>query len=102
MDITNSTGGDITITRLYVIWPDIPFTQSLDSVSLLGNLIWNQNDNDSPSDFPNEGNWINGSNRTMSATPTQLFVLKFREPLQPTGYEVHIVFDIACQIVGTK
>ena len=102
MDITNNSGGDITIERLYATWVDSPSTQSIDNGSLSGNLLWNQNDNDSPSDFPTEGNWVNGADRTISNTLVEPFVIQFREILAPTGYDVHIVFDIGCQVTGTK
>ena len=102
MNITNNSGGPITINRLFAYWVKSPVSQKLDRVLLSGTLLWNTSDNDSPSDIPDEGNWINGANRTILNAETRNFVLRFQDDLQPTGYEVYIVFDIGCQVVGTK
>ncbi|MDX1377504.1 MAG: hypothetical protein R3307_01545 [Anaerolineales bacterium] len=102
MDITNSSGGDIIVNRFFAYWVDTPLTQALDSLTLNGGQIWNKNDNDSPSDFPTEGDWRSGANLTIPNGMTYNFVVHFRENLQSTGYEVHIYFDIGCKVVGTK
>lgn len=102
MNITNNSGGPITMERLFAYWVKSPASQKLDRLLLSGTLLWNTSDNDSPSDIPNEGNWINGANRTILNAETRNFVLRFQNDLQATGYEVHVVFDIGCQVVGTK
>ncbi len=71
-------------------------------LSLNGNLIWNKNDNNSPSDFPTESNWENSADLTITSGATESFTIQFRENLQPSGYEVHIFFNIGCQVSGTK
>lgn len=102
MDITNDSGGTVIINRFFAYWVKSPTSQKLDRLSLNGNLLWNTSDNDSPSDIPSEGNWIGGADRTILHAETLNFVARFQNDLQPTGYEVHIVFDIGCQVVGTK
>ncbi|HKJ37805.1 MAG TPA: hypothetical protein VJ972_03445, partial [Anaerolineales bacterium] len=102
MNITNNSGAPITINRFFAYWPDSPTTQSLDMLLLNGGQIWNQNDNDSPSDFPTEGNWRSGANLTIPNATTYNFIVQFRENLQSSGYENHIFFDIGCQVIGTK
>jgi len=102
MNITNNSGAPITINRFFAYWPDSPTTQSLDMLLLNGGQIWNQNDNDSPSDFPTEGNWRSGANLTIPNATTYNFIVQFRENLQSTGYEVHTFFDIGCQVIGKK
>jgi len=65
-------------------------------------MIWNTSDPNSPSDIPTEGNWVGGANLTIPGSATETFLIQFSNPLQATGYEIHISFDIGCQVVGTK
>lgn len=102
MDITNNSGGAIIISRLFAYWVKQSSSQKLDRILFDGFQIWNTSDVNSPSDIPSEGNWIGGANRTIPNTETHNFILRFQDDLQATGYEVHIVFDIGCQVVGTK
>lgn len=102
MNITNNSGGPITIERLFAYWVKSPASQKVDRLLLSGALLWNTSDNDSPTDIPAESPWINGASRTILDTETRNFVIRFQNDLQATGYEVHIVFDIGCQVVGTK
>lgn len=102
MNITNNSGGAIIINRLFVHWVKSPTSQKLDRVLLDGFVIWNTSDVDSPSDLPSEGNWVGGANRTIPNAQTLNLVLRFQNALQPTGYDVHIVFDIGCQVTGAK
>jgi hypothetical protein len=99
MDITNNSGSIIGITRFYATWIKTPSSQKIDKLFLNGVEVWNKSDPDSPSDFPTEGNWVGGAG---PAIPTfGNFVIEFsNDPVQPT--EVHIVFDIGCQVIGTK
>lgn len=101
MDITNNSGSIIGITRFYAIWTKSPTSQKIDKLFLNGSEIWNKSDPDSPSDFPTEGNWVGGAGPAIPNAILENFVIQFsNDLLQPT--EVHIVFDIGCQIVGTK
>lgn len=102
MDITNNSGAAIIINRLFAYWVKLPTSQKLDRLLFDGFVIWNTSDVNSPSDIPSESNWIGGANRTIPNNETHNFVLRFQNDLQATGYEVHIVFDIGCQVVGTK
>lgn len=102
MNITNSSGADITITRFFAYWVKSPTSQKIDRLLLDSNQIWNTSDSDTPSDIPAEGNWIGGANRTIPDTAVLNFVIRFQNDLQATGYTVHIVFDAGCQVVGTK
>jgi len=102
VDITNNHVTPITITEFFAYWPKQPISQKLDRIYLNGVMIWNKSDSDTPSSIPSEGNWENGANLAIPNGVTQNLVVQFSSPLQPTGYEVHLTFDIACQIVGTK
>jgi len=102
MNITNNSGGPITINRLFAYWVKSPTSQKLSKLLLNSIVIWNTSDSMPPSDIPTEGTWKSGTNRTIPNTAVQSFVLQFQNNLQPTGYEVHIVFDIGCQVIGTK
>ena len=98
MDITNASGGDITITRFFTYWDQTPTSQKISELQLGGVTIWNPSDPDSPTDIPLEGNWVNGANLTITNGGTSSLLILFAENLQATGYEVHVVFDIGCQV----
>lgn len=102
MDITNTSGSSITLTRFFAYWVELPSAQKIDRLLLNGTVIWNTSDPDSPSDIPTEGNWVNGADRTIPDVTTRTFLIQFPDNLQTTGYEVHIVFDIGCQVIGTQ
>jgi hypothetical protein len=102
MDITNENRSTIAINRFFAYWIKTPTSQKIDRLLLNGAVIWNTSDPDSPSDIPTEGNWVNGANLTIPDRAVETFVIQFAEDLQPTGYEVHIVFDNGCQVIGTR
>jgi hypothetical protein len=102
MDITNSSGGAVTLNRFFAYWLKLPTSQKLDKLILGGNEIWDKSDPTSPSDIPTEGNWAGAANLTIPDATTLPFVVRFQNDLQPTGYEIHIFFDIGCQVIGTK
>lgn len=102
MDIINNEGSAITLIRFFAYWVELPTSQKIERLLLGTSVIWNTSDPDSPSDIPAEGNWVNGSNLIIPAATTQNFLIQFPNDLQSTGYEVHLVFDIGCQVVGTK
>jgi len=79
-----------------------PTSQKLDKLLLDGNLVWNISDTDSPSDIPTEGDWRGGADLTIPDATVRNFVIQFQDDLQSSGYEVHVVFDIGCQVSGTK
>lgn len=101
-NITNNGPASITIDKFFAYWVKTPQSQKLDRLLLNGNSIWNTSDSDSPSDIPNEGNWIGSASRTISNGATGSFIMRFQNDLQLTGYEIHIVFDIGCQVIATK
>jgi hypothetical protein len=101
-DITNSSGVPITITRFFAYWVKTPNSQKLDKLFLDGIQVWNVSDVTSPSDIPTEGNWMGSANLTIPDATAQNFVAQFQENLQPTGYEIHIIFDIGCQVIGSQ
>ncbi|HUG34691.1 MAG TPA: hypothetical protein VMJ90_07970 [Anaerolineales bacterium] len=102
MDITNSSGGPVTINRFFADWVKLPTSQKLDRLILGGNPVWNISDVTPPSDIPSEGNFMGGANLTIPDATTLNFVVQFQDNLQPTGYEIHIFFDIGCQVIGTQ
>jgi hypothetical protein len=102
MDITNNSGSTITIDRIMAYWPDIPTHQQINQLLLRGAVIWNPSDPNSPSDIPKEGNWTNTADLTIPNATTGNLVIQFSNDLQPTGYKVHVVFDIGCQVTGNQ
>lgn len=102
MDITNSNAGMITMNRFFAFWVKSPTSQKIDRLIFNNVLVWNTSDPDSPTDIPLEGNFISGADLTIPATSTRTLLVQFPNALQPTGYEVHIVFDLKCQVIQTK
>ena len=54
------------------------------------------------SDIPAESFWSGTADLTIPDAATLNFLVRFQENLQATGYEVHLVFDIGCQVIVTK
>lgn len=102
VNITNNHGSTITIDRFFAYWVKSPNSQKIDRLHLNSVIVWNTSDPNSPSDIPTEGNWLNGADLTIPNGATRTFLIEFSNDLQPTGYEVHLVFDIGCQVIGTK
>ena len=102
MDITNTSGATITITRFFAHWVEAPSSQRISRLFLNGVVVWNPSDPDSPTDIPTESNWLGGADLTIPVAATRTLLIEFGDNLQTTGYEVHIVFDIGCQVVGTQ
>jgi hypothetical protein len=93
MDITNTSGSDIVINRVFAYWVKAPQTQALEKLFLNSIEIWNESDSTSPSDIQN---WINSA-LTIPDTATRTFVVQFEDDLQPGDYEIHIVFHTNCR-----
>jgi hypothetical protein len=88
---------------LYASWVAIPSSQRLDQIFLNGISVWNTSDPDAPSDIPTEGNWSgNVTDRTIPNGAVANLVIRFGDALQPTGYQIHLVFDIGCQVIGAQ
>ncbi|MEP6894462.1 MAG: hypothetical protein ABI986_02525, partial [Chloroflexota bacterium] len=106
MDITNNSGSDITINRFFAYWVKSPNSQKIARLLLNGTVIWNTSDPTSPSDFPTESPFVGGAAALTipNGTPGTSFVIQFQNILQPTGYEVHIVFGppVDCQVIGIQ
>ena len=100
--ITNNNAGPITISRFFADWLKSSPSQKIDRLLLNDNPIWNTSDNDTPTDIPTEGNWIGSADRTIPGGTTMSFVIRFQENPQSPGNQVYIVFDIGCQVSGTK
>ncbi len=105
VDIINDSGGTITLNRFFAYWVKSSPNQKVDRLLLDGILLWNTSDNEPPTNIPTEGSWRGGADRTIpypGATGTKNFVVQFQENLDATGYELHFVFDIGCQVIATK
>jgi hypothetical protein len=102
MDITNNNASLITLSRFFAYWVKAPNAQKIERLFLNGAVIWNTSDPDTPSDIPTEGNWANGADLIIPNATTRTLLVQFSNDLQPAGYEVHLVFDGSCQVVGVK
>jgi len=102
MDITNNSGATITVDRFFAYWLKTPQSQKLDRLFLDLDVLWNTSDSAPPSDIPTESPWRGGTNRTIPDTMTRTLVLRFQNNLQSTGYQVHVVFNVGCQVIRKK
>jgi hypothetical protein len=105
MNINNNSGSPIIIESLFAQWVKSTSAQKLDQLFLNGVSIWNTSDPDSPSNIPAEGggNWPStNSERTIPAGTSGNFIIHFMDPLEPTGYQVQLVFDVGCPVNGSK
>lgn len=102
MVITNSSGGSISIDRVFAYWVKSPTSQKLDKLFIDGIEVWNRSDPDTPSDIPAEGGFMGGADLTILDSTSRTFVILFSNDLQPGDYEVHLVFNsIPCQVSGS-
>jgi hypothetical protein len=104
MDITNNSGSPIAINRFFAYWVKSQASQKIDRLFLNGPEIWNKSDPNTPSDIPTEGDWLGGADLTIPNGVVGNFAIQFSNPLETTGYEVHIVFGppVGCQVIGIK
>jgi hypothetical protein len=103
MSITNTTGGVITINSIYLIWNKDAPSQKVRKFILNGNDIFSGADPDSPSMLTSELPWSGTlTDRQIADSTTAPLLVDFQNDLASTGFEIHIVFDIGCQVSGTK
>ena len=102
MDITNTSGVDVNINRFFAYWVEAPSSQKISRLFHNGVVVWNPSDPDSPTDIPTESNWSVGADLMIPNATTRTFLIEFGDNLQTTGYEVHIVFDFGCQVIGNQ
>lgn len=105
MNINNNSGSPIIIESLFAQWVKPTSSQKLDRLFLNGVAIWNTSDPDTPSNIPAEGGgtWPSPSaQRTIPNGASGNFIIDFMDPLEPTGYQVQIVFDVGCSVNGSK
>ena len=100
-DITNNTGGTI---RSAAFLPTGPSTDGSEDrpVAPNGAEVWNKSDPDSPTNIPAEGNWTKQRYPLYHKRGRGSLLIQFSNDLQPTGYEVHVIFEHGCQVIGTR
>jgi hypothetical protein len=102
MDLTNNTGGPVTIDALQIEWNTGIAVRILE-VRLAAPIIGNANQTTSPSDFPSPNLFIGVQTlREVGAGTTETLTINFQAV--PTGsvYTVGVHFDIGCQVSGSK
>jgi hypothetical protein len=92
------------MNRLFAYWVKSTTSQKIDRIIFNGIEVWNRSDPDSPTDIPTQpnGTWLGGSDLTIPDATTRTLVIVFSNNLPATGFEVHLVFDINCQVIGNK
>ncbi len=103
MTITNNGATLVTITRIYIIWPDTPVAQMVSEVKFNGVTIVNASDPQPPSDYPSEKNWKGiQSDRELAASDSKLLELLFGDDLQSGGYSITVTFDNGCTLTESN
>lgn len=105
MGLNNNSGSPIVIESLVAQWVKSTSSQKLDQLFLNGVSIWNTADPDTPSNIPAEGggSWPSTiAQRTIPNGSSRNLIIQFSDPLEPTGYQVQIVFDVGCPVNGSK
>jgi hypothetical protein len=100
LSLTNSTGGDVTIDAMHIVWNVGTATRILDQ-TLDVNQIGNANELTSPSDFPSPNPFAGPASRRVienDGTPTETLAINFQASPTGGGYSVQLHFDIGCQI----
>ena len=99
MAITNNGDTLVTVTGIYVNWPDAPESQMVNEISLNDVTIVNSSDPLPPSNYPSENNWTaTQSDLELTASDSKLLVLLFLDDLQSSGYSITITFDNGCTL----
>lgn len=100
LSLTNSTGGDVAIDAMHIVWNEGAATMILDQ-TLDGNQVGNANDMTSPSDFPSPNPFVGTASLRVienDGTPTEILAINFQASPTGGGYSVQLHFDIGCQI----
>lgn len=99
-DLTNSTGGDVTIDAMHIVWLEGTATR-LNDFDFDGNQIVSANETTSPSDYPSPNPFAGPvARRTIEndGSPTETFTINFLTAPTGSGYIVQLHFDISCQL----
>jgi hypothetical protein len=98
MDITNSSGGSITLDDLHVEWVS-GGSQKINEVLLGGNSLYSGNENNSPSDFPSEQSWNDYPNEhQIGDGGTKTLLIQFADALGAGTYSLRATFSIGCYV----
>lgn len=104
LNLTNNSGGVVTIDAMRIVWNVGVATKILDQF-LDGKQIGNANEQTSPSNFPDPNPFTgNDSLRDIEivGTNTEILVINFQAPPTGGGYLVQLHFNIGCQIEASK
>jgi hypothetical protein len=89
--INNTTGVTITITRIYIDWPN--GHDHLDKIELGGNAIWDQGDT-LPSDTLITSGWKGGASRSIPPSPMKTLQFQFGDEHEEGCYDLEVNFDV--------
>jgi hypothetical protein len=102
LDLTNNSGGTVTLDAMHIVWNTGTAIRILDQFLDI-NQIGNANELSSPSDFPSPNPFIGTiDRREISDTVTAQLVLNFQNPPIGSGYTVQLHFDIGCHILVSQ
>jgi hypothetical protein len=99
-DLTNNSGGDVSIDAMQIVWNVGNATKILD-VNLDGLQIGSPNDSNSPTDFPSPNPFTGIASRRIienDGSLTEVFEVVFENNPTGGGYSIQLHFDSNCQI----
>jgi hypothetical protein len=104
LDLTNNSGGTVTIDAMHIVWVESTASFIMDQI-LDGNEFGNANEMNSPSDFPSPNPFtglVSSRQIEVDGDETETLVINFQDPPTGVGYTVQLHFDIGCQIQASK
>jgi hypothetical protein len=102
VDVTNNTGGDVTIDSMQITW-NVATATRLEDIQLGVSQIGSPNDQFSTTDLPSPNPFTGtASLRVISDSLTKTLVVTFEDPPTGGGYSIQMHFDINCQITASN
>jgi hypothetical protein len=98
-NIRNNTGTTITITRIYIDWPN--GHDLLDKVELAGDAIWDQGD-PLPSYTTITSGWKGGASRSIATGSYPKLMFQFGDEHEEGCYDLEVEFDVGCPQYDTN
>ena len=89
--LTNNSSASVTITSIYLNWPDPDEKQSLKQVEVGGDIVWNIGDDVSPTRIDNIGKDV-GASAAISLSFT------FKRAAELSGYSIYVTLGNGCLV----
>lgn len=87
----NNSSNSITITSIYLFWPDPDEKQSLKLVDVGGDTVWNFGDDDPPTH-------VNGVGKDVGANAATSLTFTFKRAAESSGYSIYVTLSNGCLV----